>query len=113
MTLICCFTVISSCAGEGSGLSESGWPAPPENEATMPTAPVGEGPVQPANGCRTMDDCSESELCVMGRDRYPVCVAIEEGTPVPARGPKGQPPPPAGLFEGAPGFSARAVKASR
>lgn len=102
MTLICSLiTVLASCGVDGSDLAESSTPA----------APAGERPMKPGD-CRTLDDCSAFEQCVMGQGRHPVCVSVDEPSSIPSRGPKGQPPPPLGLFEGPAGFAGRSAGAS-
>ena len=99
----CLMALLLGCAAEGSGL----------NEPLTPEAPSAEAPEVPANLCRTEDDCAPSEQCVVGAGRYLVCAKVDGSSAAPKRGPQGQPPPPAGLLEGAARFAAQPERARR
>jgi len=97
----CALVMLVGCAAGG----------PDFDEPFMPGS-AGAEPAATGQACRTEDDCAAFEQCVAGKGRYPVCVAAQASSPVSRRGPEGQPPPPAGLLEGAArfGVQARAVQ---
>ena len=97
----------ASCGVDSAGLSEVPPPDAPPDGRPSPAPPGEERPTEPGDTCRTVDDCAASEQCVRSESGLLVCVIVEDGTAVPARGPKGQPPPPLGLFEGAPRYAGR------
>ena len=115
MTFMCSLmaAIIASCAADGSDSTEPSTLAAPFDEPSLPGAPVGQRPTEPGDACRTVDDCAALERCVMGQGRFPVCVPVDDRSSIEPRGPKGQPPPPSGLLEGAPGFAGRSAGASR
>ena len=97
----------ASCGVESSGLSELPPPGAPPDGRPAPSPPGEEGPTGPGDTCRTVDDCAASQQCVRDETGRLACVTVEDRASVPSRGPKGQPPPPVGLFEGAPRYAGR------
>ena len=97
----------ASCGVESSGLPELPPPGAPPDERPTPAPPDEERPTEPGDTCRTVDDCAASQQCVRRESGLLACVTVEDQASTPPRGPKGQPPPPTGLFEGAPRYAGR------
>lgn len=114
LTLACSWVaVMAGCAVDDSDFAEPSTPAVPFDALPAPETPPSETPTNLGEACRTVDDCAASEHCVKGASRFPVCVTLDDPRMVAPRGPKGQPPPPRGLIDGAPGFAGRGAGAPR
>ena len=98
----CALGLLMSCAVSGADFDD-----------LVEPAPVGGEPSVQVDTCRTDDDCMAGHRCVATEGRYPLCVKAEADASPAQRGPKGQPPPPPGLLEGAPRFGPRTGEARR